>query len=111
MALLTRLLGKVRCPACASVARHPRNGEREAEVRKATDALVKAASGASHKTDQGLEGMGVSPMGRQRVRAFVRGSCGHGFDREAEVTWAHRARKVGDARTVAEYPEVFGLGA
>ena len=111
MALLQRLRGMVRCPACASVARHARDREREAEIREATSALLEAVSGTSHLADAVLEGLGVSPWVKRIVRAFVCGSCGHEFDDEAEVPWYRRAKQVRDDQAVAEYRVALGLEA
>ncbi len=106
MGLLGKLTGKVRCPACSSVARHFRDPDREAEVREETAALIETVSGPSLPMDDILEGLGISAWCKRTLPAYICGSCGESFDLETERTWAENARQMGDERAAARYREL-----
>ncbi len=106
MGVLGRLIGKVRCPACASVARHLRDRNREAEIREVTATLLEEVSGPPRDGDALLKGLGGHAWGEQRTRAYVCSSCGERFDSDAEMIWAKRAKRIGDQEASAWYREI-----
>ena len=105
MGVLGRLIGKVRCPVCASVARHPRDRNREAEIREVTATLLEDVSGPPRDGDALLKGLGGHAWGEQRKRAYICSSCGVRFDSDAALIWDKRAKRLGDQEASARYRE------
>lgn len=92
MGMIGAMMGKLRCPHCASYERHFRD---------------KVAEASTNLANAQMQQLGFpDDFQRPTPRAFVCRSCGHRFGLDAAMTWARIAKKLGDERTTREYAEV-----
>lgn len=80
-------IGKVRCPHCGSNQRHPRDVQREEEIR----------------ADNMSEFRKMLRMPKASARAFICQDCGHGFDLDKAVRWERMAKRDGEQCAIQMY--------